>query len=191
MRRSMPMNYFLKNCCQPIYDVTWCLRCYIKWLIWKLIFRCADCALFTTFEVGYFSELGVALIWVSTGRGWLYWGSSAFIQFHYQVWAATFSYGEIPKQMPIYLLKGQVALNTTVRKWMDKHGIESALKGVASVTGWTVYLSGKQCCLDALCAKQTFSRTSVTWVCLIFESCEWNDCIKGESVWLLVLERTW
>ncbi|AWX99983.1 DNA repair protein RecO [Marinomonas primoryensis] len=95
-----------------------------KWLIESLYSGAPIAPLLRRFEVGLFSELGVGINMVSTGRGDSIEARQLY-QFHYKFGLRPY-YGEIPKQMPMLFVEGQVALNYHSGKWMDKQVLSLA-----------------------------------------------------------------
>jgi DNA repair protein RecO (recombination protein O) len=95
-----------------------------KWLIESLHSGAPIAPLLRRFEVGLFSELGVGINMISTGRGEVLEASQLY-QFHYKFGLRPY-YGEIPKQMPMLFVEGQVALNYHAGKWMDKQVLSLA-----------------------------------------------------------------
>lgn len=95
-----------------------------KWLIESLHTGAAIAPLLRRFEVGLFSELGVAINMVSTGRGELVQADQLY-QFHYKFGLRPY-YGETPKQMPMLFVEGRVALDYHSGKWMDKQVLSLA-----------------------------------------------------------------
>ncbi len=111
-----------------------------QWLIDSLHSGLPIAPLLRRFEVGLFSELGVAINMVSTGRGEVIEANQMY-QFHYKFGLRPY-HGEIPKQPPMLFVEGQVALNYHAGKWTDKqvlslakelhrHWLDSILNGKA------------------------------------------------------------
>jgi len=95
-----------------------------KWLTENLHAGAPIAPLLRRFEVGLFSELGVGINMVSTGRGEVLEAHQLY-QFHYKFGLRPY-FGEIPKQMPILFVEGQVALDYHAGKWMDKQVLSLA-----------------------------------------------------------------
>ena len=95
-----------------------------KWLIESLYSGAPIAPLLRRFEVGLFSELGVGINMVSTGRGEVIEAKQLY-QFHYKFGLRPY-YGEIPKQIPMLFVEGQVALDYHAGKWMDKQVLSLA-----------------------------------------------------------------
>ncbi len=95
-----------------------------QWLIESLHSGVSIAPLLRRFEVGLFSELGVAINMISTGRGEMIEARQLY-QFHYKFGLRP-CYGEIPKQTPMLFVEGQVALDYHAGKWTDKQVLSLA-----------------------------------------------------------------
>jgi len=123
-----------------------------KWLIESLYSGAPIAPLLRRFEVGLFSELGVGINMVSTGRGELIEARQLY-QFHYKFGLRPY-YGETPKQMPMLFVEGQVALDYHSGKWMDKQVLSLAKE---LHRNWLdSLLNGKPIVSRRLLAKQSF-----------------------------------
>ncbi|MGO2354906.1 MAG: DNA repair protein RecO [Marinomonas foliarum] len=123
-----------------------------KWLIESLYTGAPIAPLLRRFEVGLFSELGVAINMLSTSRGELI-DANQLYQFHYKFGLRPY-HGEIPKLMPMLFVEGQVALNYQAGKWMDKQVLSLAKE---LHRGWLdSLLNGKPVVARRLLPKQPF-----------------------------------
>ncbi|NLQ18238.1 DNA repair protein RecO [Marinomonas sp. M1K-6] len=95
-----------------------------QWLIESLHSGAPIAPLLRRFEVGLFSELGVGINMVSTGRGEAITPHQLY-QFHYKFGLRPY-YGEIPKLTPMLFVEGQVALNYHAGQWLDKQVLSLA-----------------------------------------------------------------
>lgn len=95
-----------------------------KWLIESLHSGAPIAPILRRFEVGLFSELGVGINMLSTGRGEPVEARQLY-QFHYKFGLRPY-YGETPKQLPMLFVEGQIALDYHAGKWMDKQVLSLA-----------------------------------------------------------------
>ncbi|MEP0071705.1 MAG: DNA repair protein RecO C-terminal domain-containing protein [Marinomonas sp.] len=95
-----------------------------RWLIENLHSGTPIAPLLRRFEVGLFSELGMAIDMSSTGRGEALEARQMY-QFHYKFGLRPY-YGDIPKQTPMLFVEGQVALNYHSGQWTDKQVLSLA-----------------------------------------------------------------
>lgn len=95
-----------------------------QWLIENLHSGAPIAPLLRRFEVGLFSELGMAIDLSSTGRGEAVKVGQMY-QFHYKFGLRPY-YGDMPKQAPMLFVEGQVALNYHAGQWTDKQVLNLA-----------------------------------------------------------------
>ncbi|MBR7887374.1 DNA repair protein RecO C-terminal domain-containing protein [Marinomonas sp. A79] len=95
-----------------------------EWLIQSLYMGAPIAPLLRRFEVGLFSELGVSINMVSTGRGEELEPRQLY-QFHYKFGLRPY-YGDIPKQLPMLFVEGQVAMKYHTGHWTDKQVLSLA-----------------------------------------------------------------
>lgn len=95
-----------------------------QWLIRSLHSGAPIAPLLRRFEVGLFSELGVGINMVSTGRGESI-DSRQLYQFHYKFGLRPY-HGETPKQLPVLFVEGQVAMNYHSGQWTNKQVLSLA-----------------------------------------------------------------
>ncbi|MCW4631333.1 MULTISPECIES: DNA repair protein RecO [Marinomonas] len=95
-----------------------------QWLIESLHSGVVIAPLLRRFEVGLFSELGVGINMISTGRGEPLEARQLY-QFHYKFGLRPY-HGEIPKQTPMLFVEGQIALDYHAGKWTDKQVLSLA-----------------------------------------------------------------
>ncbi|MCB5161620.1 DNA repair protein RecO [Marinomonas algarum] len=95
-----------------------------QWLINSLHSGAPIAPVLRRFEVGLFSELGMGINMVSTGRGESIQPRQLY-QFHYKFGLRPY-YGEIPKQLPMLFVEGQIAMNYHAGRWTDKQVLSLA-----------------------------------------------------------------
>lgn len=123
-----------------------------QWLIQSLCSGVAIAPLLRRFEVGLFSELGMGINMVSTGRGERVKPNQLY-QFHHKFGLRPY-HGETPKQRPILFVDGAVALGYHAGQWTDKQVLSLAKE---LHRNWLdSLLSGKPIVSRGLLPKQPF-----------------------------------
>lgn len=95
-----------------------------KWLIESLSTGLPIAPLLRRFEVGLFSELGMAINMATTSRGDAIQPGTLY-QFQKR-YGLRPHYGNIAKQQPLFFIEGQVALDYHLGKWSKKHVLSLA-----------------------------------------------------------------